>query len=287
MRLTSGLFIATAVFCAQSAAAFNIDTCGQTIGDRDIGVLTADLSGPPATTVVHVSNGATLDMNGHSIDVPNGWAVWCEASAHCIVIGGGIAGAFGAIRNADTGIYVARRARVSADSVSIENSRIGIQGEDWNNGRSGAGAKLSNVRITGSEGAAILLGNVKANNVTIEDNPGDGIIVPSLGTVRGRGLTVQNNAFSAGCDDYGCEGIEAGEVKGANLNVIGNGGFGIKAQETTLRNSTVVDNIRAGQRRDIVSFEEPQLHKVACGTSFSWESQGFVHWGVCALDDAN
>jgi hypothetical protein len=69
--------------------------------------------------------------------------------------------------------------------------------------------------------------------------------------------------------------------------VTGNAGLGIKALETTLRNSTVTDNIRAGQRRDLVSAEEPQLHKVACGVSVGWGSQASVHWGVCALDDAN
>jgi hypothetical protein len=166
-----GLFISTVLLFAHSAAAYNIDTCGQTVPDKEIGVLTTDLNCPAASTAVRVGNGATFDMNGHSITVPDGWAIWCQAQTRCTVIGGGIAGALGEIHDADTGIYLQRGTRLTAESVSIQDCVTGIQGEDWNNGRSGAGAKLTNVEITGSEGVAVLLGNVKAINVTIEGNP--------------------------------------------------------------------------------------------------------------------
>jgi hypothetical protein len=142
------------------------------------------------------------------------------------------------------------------------------------------------VQVTGSDSAAIQIGSLKGDNVTIDNNPGHGIYTPSTeSVVKARGLTVTNNAFSADCDLYGCAGIDAGEVKGLSLLVSDNGGIGIRARRATLRKSTVIDNVRAGSTKDLVIAERPRLQSVACNVSLGWGAQSTTHWGVCALDD--
>src|SRR4051794_8567180 len=110
MRTLSGLILACVIGgWAASAAAIHIDSCGVTISDNDLAVLTTDLNCAAGTTGVTLGYGATLDMNGHSIDVPNGWGVWCPAAARCTIKGGGAGGAFGAIHGGQAGVYLQRR----------------------------------------------------------------------------------------------------------------------------------------------------------------------------------
>ena len=284
MRMIWGMAIVCVIAVSiERAAAINIDNCGQTIPDNEVGVLTADLNCPSASTAVYVGSGATLNMNGHAIDVPNGWGVWCSAAVRCTVTGGGQFGALGEIRGAEAGVYLGRRARLSAESVVIRDCVTGVEGEDWNAER-GASARLTNVQISGSEGAGVRVSRLKADNVRIEDNPGTGIAGPSGGRLKAKGLTVTGNAFSAGCDVYGCQGIDVGEVSGSNLLVSGNGGIGIRAVTVKLSKSTVIDNVRAGAAKDLVIAEQPRLAKVACNVSLGWGSHSSVHWGVCSLD---
>lgn len=268
------------------AAAINIDSCGVTVSDNDVAVLTADLNCPDGTTAVRLGKGSTLNMDGHSIEVPNGWGVWCNAAVRCTVTGGGKFGAFGEIRGGQAGVYLQRRARLSADSLVIRDCETGVSAEDWNTDH-GAYARLTNVQITGSEAAAVRVGRIKIDNVRIEDNPGNGIAGLSTTSVKAKGLTVVGNAFSAGCQVYGCEGIDVGEISGTNLLVSGNAGIGIHALSAKLRHSTVIDNVRAGSTKDLVTSEKPRLHKVACNVSLGWGSQSLVHWDVCSLDYAN
>lgn len=278
------LVFVLAVF-VNRAAAINIDSCGQTVPDKEVGVLTADLDCPAGSTAVTVGDAATLDMNGHAIVVPNGWGVWCSPHSRCTVDGGGSFGAFGEIRGAEAGVYLQRRTRLTARSLLIRDCVTGVSAEDWNNGRTGASARLTNVQVSGSEGAGLRVGRVIARNVTIEGNPGDGIAGTSSSTLRAKGLTVTGNAFSSGCEVYGCGGIDGGDVRGTNLVVSGNAGTGIRALTAKLRNSTVIENVRAGSLRDLVISEKPRLRHVACDVSLGWGSQGSVHWGVCSLDN--
>jgi len=270
---------------AARAVTINIDHCGSTIPDNEVGSLTADLNCPPGSTAVSLGYGSTLDMNGHAIDVQNGWGVWCTASARCTVDGGGSGGALGEIRGGQAGVYLQRKASLSAASLVIRDCETGIAAEDWNNG-GGASARLTNVQISGSDGAAVRVGRVRADNVRIEGNPGDGIAGSSTTSLMANGLTVTGNAFSAGCDVYGCAGIDVGDIKGTNLFVSGNAGLGIHAKSATLRNSIVVDNVRAGSTRDLVISEMPRINKVACNISVGWGSRSSVHWGVCSRDNA-
>jgi hypothetical protein len=85
----------------------------------------------------------------------------------------------------------------------------------------------------------------------------------------------------------GASGIEVGVLKGSSLTVTDNAGVGILALEAKLRDSTVVENRRAGALRNLVVSEEPRLHNVVCDASFGWGSQSSVPWGVCELDSSN
>jgi hypothetical protein len=185
---------------------------------------------------------------------------------------------------AQAGIYLQRGARVTASDVVIRSCVTGIEAEDWNNGRTGARARLSNVQVNGGAGVGLQVGRLKLENVAIEGNAGTGIMGTSTSWLKAEGLTVVGNAFSAGCQDYGCSGIDVGEIKGKNVVVTDNGGIGIRALRATLRYSTVVRNVRAGSIKDFVVFERPRLRSVTCDVSLGWGSQSLTHWGVCALD---
>ncbi len=284
MRSILAVFVLFAGLASSASAQTPVDTCGQRVANDEVGVLTGDLVCPAATTAITLGDG-TLDLNGYSIEAPDGWGVWCEAGSKCIVHGGGEGGAAGAIRNAQAGIYLQRHTRLEADGVAIENCAAGIEAENWSSGRRGSKALLTDVSVTGSEDVAVIVGNLTATNVVIEDNPGDGILGATMGILRAEGLTVSGNATSAGCDVYGCSGIDVGKVKGRSLIVTGNAGVGIHALNVTLRDSTVTGNVRAGAGRDLVVAEAPMVRNVECNFSAGWGSQSSVDWGVCAFDD--
>jgi hypothetical protein len=260
---------------ALPASAFDVTGCGQSIPNREHAVLVADLVCPPGTTAVRLHDGS-LDLGGHSITAPQGWAVWCSGS--CTVTNGGIEGG-------QSGIYLQRGARLVGQNLAITGSQVGIQAEDWNNGVNGSKALLTNVVITGSDLAAVQAGRVLAENVDIHDNSGHGIFVPWSGVLKSRGLTVKNNAYSAGCHDYGCVGISAGRIAGRDLVVTDNQGLGINAISAKLRVATVTGNSRAGAAKDLVIAQRPNLRDVECWRSAGWGSNSTVPWGVCLLDD--
>jgi len=275
------------VFGGVAAAGINIDTCGQMIPDKEVAVLTTDLHCAAGSTAVKLGSGATLNLNGHTIDVPDGWGVWCLPATRCSVVGGGTGGAFGEIRGAETGVYLQSRARASINSVVIRDCVTGVEAEDWRAGRVGASAELINVRITGSTGTGVRVGRVKGENVIVTDNPGNGIAAGSTSCLEAESLTVTRNATSATCDVVGCSGIDVGDLNARGLYVSDNAGLGIHALTARLRSSAVVENRRAGALRSLVISEAPNVRNVACDASFGWGSQSSVPWGVCSLDGSN
>ncbi len=71
----------------------------------------------------------------------------------------------------------------------------------------------------------------------------------------------------------------------AGIVVSDNNGIGIYALFAKLADSTVIDNIRAGTGKDLVTSERPRLRNVVCNASRGWGSQSLTPWGVCALDE--
>lgn len=271
-----------------TAAGINIDTCGVRVPDGEVAVLTTDLNCPAETRGVTLGGGATLNLNGHSIAVPDGWGVWCVAAQRCIITGGGGFGPAGEIRGAETGVYLQNRARAKISSVSVRDCKVGIGAEDWHRGVFGASARLANISVSGSSAAGIQVGKVHAENVIVADNPGNGIVAaPSSGRLKAIGLTVTRNATSAICASVGCEGINVGSLIGRGLSVTDNAGVGIQALKLKLRSSIVVENRRLGTLKDLVIANRPRLKDVACSASFGWNASSATPWGVCALDDSN
>jgi hypothetical protein len=278
---TSGALVAIFVLgvFVETATAIDIDTCGITIPDREIGTLTTDLVCPTDDTAIRIGYGATLNMNGHSIETPGGHAVWCNAGK-CTITGGS-GDVLGEIRGGQAGIYLQRKVRADISNVVIRDCEVGIEAEDWHAGRKGARATLVNVQLTGNAGVAVHVGNVRASNVLVEDNPGSGITAGSSSRLKAEGLIVARNATSAGCQSFGCAGIEMGKVSGSDLSVTDNAGMGIRALKLTLRDSTVIENRRLGALRSLEISELPRLRDVACDASFGWGSQSQVT-GACA-----
>jgi hypothetical protein len=175
-----------------------------------------------------------------------------------------------------------RRGKLEMSGVSIENCDSGVEAEDWNGRRSMA--TLTNVQVTGSEGAALKVGRLRLANVTLDNNPGHGIYGGTLTQVRASGLTITNNAYSDDCQYYGCAGITAGSVKGDALYIADNAGLGIHSVALNLADSIVVRNVRAGSPRDLVIGEFPKVDNVVCTSSSGWGSKSSTPWGVCSLD---
>jgi hypothetical protein len=225
-----------------------------------------------------MASGSTLYLHGHTIDAPDGWGVWCYAAATCTVVGGD-----GTIRNAQAGIYLQRRARLTMIGGHLRDCHVGIVGEDWNNGRSGARATLTDVTATGSTGAALQVGRLLLERVSITDNPGNGIYGVITNSIKATDLIVSGNAYSEDCDYHGCHGIAAGRFIADNVVITGNGGVGLEARLIRVRGGEISDNIRALVRKDIVSSRPPKLRDVACDRSVV-KRDPLSEWGVCRYD---
>jgi len=202
----------------------------------------------------------------------------------CNVVGSQDGTQTGEIRDGAVGVYLSRHASLTMSGVILRNCTASILAEDWSNGISGARAVLQDVRITGSGGAAVVVGRLKVEDVTIDANPGTGISAGMLGNVKAKGLTVTGNASSANCQVYGCEGTEAGSISGRDVIVRDNVGIGIHAKKLRLHKSTVLNNLVAGSPRDVITREVPRLHGVDCGISLDWQSVSPSTWNVCWLD---
>lgn len=265
------------IIAASSAAAVDITACGQSLASNEVGVLANDLSCAPGTRGVTLADGATLYLHGYTIDAPDGWGVWCDTRADCTVIGDG------AIQHAAAAVYLQRRARLTMIGAQLRDNHVGVLAEDWNNGRSGARATLTDVTVTGSSSVALQVGRLLLERVALTDNPGHGIVGIITSRVKATDLTVANNASSADCQTYGCAGIGAGRLIGSNVVVTDNAGIGVQARLVRIRGGTISDNFRAGVRKDIVSPRRPVLRDVTCDRSVV-SKDPLSEWGVCQFD---
>lgn len=280
MRAFIGLaIVSTVVISAHSAAAVDVTSCGQTLPERSVGVLTGDVVCDPGVRGVTLGVNSTLDLNGYNLVVPDGWAVWCEPGRRCTVIGNG-----GEIRDANAGVYLQNKAQLKISGVTFRDCDTGILAEDWHNGRKGSKAWLEDVVVTGSSSSAIRVGRVTVKDVTLIDNPGGGLNASWIGKVRAKGLVVSGNATSALCQTAGCEGVEAGSFIGKDVTVIDNEGVGIRSKLIRLSDSTVTGNSRAGSAVDLLSYEMPRLLRVLCNRAANAADPG-NDWGVCQFDN--
>ncbi len=279
MQRVFGLTVALGIIVAATcASAVDISSCGQALGEHEVGVLVADLSCPPATRGITMASGTTLDLNGHSIEAPDGWAIWCEAAARCTVIGNGAT-----IRNSRTGVYLQIRARLTMNDVQIQDCHVGVGSEDWNNGGTGSHARLTEVTVTGSTGAALNVGRLFLEHVALTDNPGSGIYGVITNKVKAFDLTITGNAYSEACQINGCQGVRAGKFLARDVVITDNAGIGVNARLVRVHGGVISNNIRALVRKDIVSSRAPMLRDVACDRSVL-ANDPLSEWGVCRYD---
>ena len=217
---------------------------------------------------------------------PGGFAVWCE-ERRCTISGGESGAPPGEIRDARYGVYLERDIHLEMSHVVVRDcTSQGIAAEDWSDRRGGSKAHLVDVRVTGCEGVAVEVGRLTLERVLIDANPGSGIGGASSPSIVADGLTVTGNAFSAGCQINGCEGIDVHRLRGCNVVVTDNAGLGIHARRVSLKDSVVTGNVRAGVLKDVVTAKRPALKDVECGRSLGWGTLAMTPWGVCALDSA-
>jgi len=247
---TSFLTVAAVLAAATVARAFDITTCYQTVQRGEEGVLQADLacdgSGGPN---VDVERGGKLLLNGHTISGGYlGIATGHGAGGKAVIEGPGeITGASGDGNPYGCGISALSKTVVR--NVSIRGNRCGISSyyeftvtlegvqvtENTDDGVSTAGS--------GPGG-----GRIKAEDTTVSNNGGTGILSPSI-------------------------------VTGRSLTVVGNGAGGVSGKRVSLVDSTLSGN---GPGGDVRSPTRPRLRGSSCETSVN--SADGSTWGVCSLD---
>jgi hypothetical protein len=227
--------------------AMDITACGQTVAAGDVGVLQADLLG--CFIGVDLSNGATLQMNGHSISAGT-TGILCEQSK-CTVTGPG----------------------------DIFQNTVGIR--TW-----GRRVGLQNLNLHDNAERALDCNApslVVASNLSVTHNGFGSSTKPDYtfaligDSLRAEGLTVSDNAGI---------GIYFGKFKIANATVTNNGNIGANAlTRALLVNTTMTGNHGLDADYDIVSGKRPRLLSSTCGKSATaYGPFPPPSWGVCAND---
>jgi hypothetical protein len=286
-RRSLGFGIGLCVQLATAALASDITQCGQTVPTGDVGVLMVDLV-CPNLSAVRVSNGGTLELNGHSISAPAASAVVADfvpvqtgVPRHKFSVVGP-----GTIYGSDTGIEGVGGIRVSM--VTIHDTGRGITTTKDRRGN----LKLTNVTITQSSdptnGIGVVAYKVVASGLTVTGMPFDGITVHRIS-----GADVVASGNGPGIPSLGVGfGIDADKaIHLQNLTANDNDGAGVFSEKIALRDSTVIGNRGAitdpnthkfTSDIDVFTDSRPRLVNTVCGKSYN---PGFdASWHVCQND---
>src|SRR5262245_3452979 len=283
-----GFGLALCVPLATAALATDITQCGQLVSTGDVGVLMADLV-CLNVSAVRVSNGGTLELNGHSISAPGASGVVADfvplptgVPHHKFKVIGP-----GTIYGSDTGIEGVGGIRVSM--VTIHDTGRGIT-TTRNNGR--GKLKLTNVTITQSSdptnGIGVVANKVAASGLTVTGMPFNGISV-----VRISGAHVVASGNGPGVPSLGLGfGVDADKaIRLQNLTANDNSGAGAFSEKIVLRDSTVTGNMGAITNPDTHRFtgdidvftdSRPTLVNTVCGKSYNPGND--MSWHVCLND---
>lgn len=243
------------------AWAVDVDTCGQTIAKREVGVLQNDLSCPPGVAVT-LQHAAVLDMNGHSIT----GGVVCTGRTCSVVssvlqpglLAGTAGSRFGIVMDrgrvenlaiddfTDVGIVFDHRLDVS-DVVISNSGSFGIRTFD---GR----LRADGLTVVGNEvGIEVGRGKVRGSNITANGNTVAGIF--SAKTI-GTNITANDNG------QWGITAAKVVRITGATA--MGNGVGGVVSNRSLrLRGSVATGNGVA----DVASMRRPRLRTTTCDTS--------------------
>lgn len=290
---------ATLGFSAQlvnaQASAIVVTSCHTIIPAGAIGVLQADLACDGFWGVV-LHHGATLDLNGHRISGSAGTVIVNATTLERRV-------PFGRWKIVGPGeIASARR------NAAIPNSYTGYCVSMRGRGL----LTISDVTIRDCQDAAVVGDRLRAERVTVQKAPADGIAVDWLrGTdlvvedhgrtgiearrIDARRLAVRRNATGVVAGSIRGEEVEATDNAGDGLAVsgntnlrelvaTGNAGYGVRAGSfLRLDRATVTGNDGAPGGGDVASPRKPVLVRTACGHSVK-SSDASQSFGVCAND---
>jgi len=303
---------------AVPGAALDIVSCGVTVPRGEVGVLQADLACPASPFVVRLLRGATLDLNGHSLQGGNSTTaavvgVGADDGQDPIGIGpgrftivgpGSIAGVTNPpFYNGTQACVLISNGRVDIGSdtgiVDIHHCINGIRGSIGDDGPNGhARAFVAQTSVHDTVDAAISVGKLHAANTSVSQNLGMGVSADkkliatdvtandngAIGlyarVIKGTNVTTQNNGNN-GIDAcvYGTSTPQFGRAVIANLVSTGNGVYGVCADRVRLRSSDVTGN----SYRDIFTVTQPHLDDTMCGTSWGMNA-ATASWGVCSAD---
>jgi len=259
------LFVATVLIAAGGiAAGFDVTACDTTVPAGETGILQNDLSCSGAFVAVNLSEGATLDMQGHAISgAPlRDAAVSCNGG-RCRVTGpGDISGPVVAIS------ILRGRQRLTVSDVTIHDCKWGIL--DDSSRRSAVVA--SNLSVTGCTQAGLQLAKLRGSGITANGNGGPGLAVDRI-----RAENVVTN-------DNGAPGIFGGAARVTGLVANNNGDAGIRVVKAALRDATLTGNNGYGVGFDVLTKRRPRVVNVTCGKSGVIGGVITDTWGVCAGD---
>jgi hypothetical protein len=237
-------FLATPVM----SMSMDITTCGQYVPGGTTGVLQADLDCPTDSglAAVLMGGGAKLLLNGHTITGGTGGTV--GVGRYAVLGPGEIVGSANSC-GISTSTYSGPGGATHYGPGTLRVRDVIVR--DGACGIAGAAGMLDNVTVTGHTFFGIYLGRLRAKNVTVANNGGEGF---SGVSIRLNEVTAHNNLY----------GIFASSAQYFRRVLV------------SARNSTITGNTTS----DIYSETLPRLVYTTCGTS-----DGPVgSWGVCAGD---
>jgi hypothetical protein len=265
-RMRTRLVLLAALTLATRAMAIDIAAPGATVLRGDVGVLVADLV-CASSVGVYLDDGATLDLNGHTMD---GCTVASASGSATLPQRISVRGP-GEIRNAVSGIVI-RAGVIRVQDVVIRDCQWGILGSgDFDDGPSLI--RATRVTVTGSTFAGIQATKVKVRTVTSSDNPGGGIV--GWASLAARDVIANDN---------GQGGLFTnGRLKVRDSVVTGNVDSGVYGFRVSVSGATITGNATGPQpAADVVSSYPPVVKATTCGTSLN--ANGLSSWGVCTDD---
>ncbi len=239
--------LALVAFVAGRAAATDVTTCGQTVVDRDIGVLQVDLDCPDSAAAVFLGDRATLAVGGHTI---TGGGVQCAEK--CVVLGPGTIQQVVGNGNLPAIYAQSPRGRLAVQDLMVTNNAFGI---------------ISNARQT------------TLTNVTASNNAETGIWV--FGLVRGDHITADDNGATGVRSENRSVRLSNLTTTGNGQAGLISNGKGTRLVDSTLTGNAFPPFPGDPTMLDLFSVRKPRLVNTTCDHSLGPDDQP---WGVCAGD---
>jgi hypothetical protein len=252
-------------FCGTSIRAAEIDvtSCQTVVPVHTTGVVQSDLD-CPGVFMAALENGATLDLNGHTVR----GEVGANTARKAAVVGPGT---------------LIGRITAAYDLRKLKVRDLDIVADGWGVFTNSGTVQIVDTTITGATFRAIHAPKVKLTRVDVSNNPVDQFAVFTE-KIRGAGVIANGNG-APGCTS--CFTLYAyGTAKFTDLQASGNTGFGVfGVTRLKLFDSNVTGNNGQGLGIDVAAGGNLIAINTTCGLSGHSEppySPGY--WDVCTND---